>query len=155
MKLLSVLAATAAAAAVAAVLSLPAGAQQKDQSAATISACLRAHGAADAPSGDDALALKQWVAAHPDDPAVGACLPQSKAPAALLGCLRAHGLTPPRNIEQLKPWMVQQGQTAAGTAVLQACGVDMHPPDKAPDPGECGQAKPKPTGDATPLLKRS
>jgi hypothetical protein len=155
MKLLSVLAATAAAAAVAAVLTLPAGAQEKDPSAATISACLRAHGAADAPSGDDALALKQWVAAHSDDPAVAACLPQSKAPAELLACLRAHGLTPPGNIEQLKPWMVQQHDTAAGKAAMQACGVDMHPPDKAPDPGACGQAKPKPSGDATPLLKRS
>jgi hypothetical protein len=148
MKLLSVLAATAAAAAVAAVLTLPAGAQQQDQSAATIAACLRAHGAAGAPSGDDPLALKQWVAAHQDDPAVGACMPQSKAPAALLTCLRAHGLTPPGDIDRLKPWMVQQHDTAAGKAALQACGVDMNPPDK--DPGSCGAGKP---ADAAPVLK--
>jgi hypothetical protein len=155
MKLLSVLAAMAAAAAVAAVLTLPAGAQQKDQSAATITACLRAHGAAGAPSGDDALALKQWVAAHPDDPAVGACLPQSKAPAGLLGCLRAHGLTPPANLMELKPWMVQQDATAAGRTALQACGVDMSPPDKAPDPGTCGASKPARPAGATPVIKGS
>ena len=155
MKLLSVLAATAAAAAVAAVLTLPAGAQQKDQSAATISACLRAHGAAGAPSGDDALALKQWVAAHPDDPAVGTCLPQSKAPSGLMSCLRAHGLTPPANLMELKPWMVQQDGSAAGRAALQACGVDMTPPDKAPDPGTCGADKPAKPAGATPVIKGS
>jgi hypothetical protein len=147
MKLLSVLAATAAAAAVAAVLSLPAGAQQTDESAATIAACLRSHGAADAPSGDDPYALKRWVAAHSDDAAVDACLPQSKAPAQLLSCLRGQGLNPPGDIEQLKPWMAQQDESA-----LHACGVDMTPPDKAPDPGGCGASKP---GDATPVIKRS
>ncbi len=154
MKLLSVLAATAAAAAVAAVLTLPAGADQSaDRSAATVAACLHSHGAADAPSGDDPLALKQWVAAHSDDPAVGACMPRSKAPAALVGCLRSHGLNPPGDVAQLKPWMVQQDSTAAGKAALQACGVDLSPPDTAPDPGTCGTAKPAPPAGATPVIK--
>jgi hypothetical protein len=150
MKLLSVLAATAAAAAVAAALTLPAGAQQNgaDPKAAAIAACLHSHGAADAPSGADALALKQWVAAHSDDPAVGKCLPESKAPDALISCLRAHGLTPPADLMQLKPWMVQQDGTDAGRAALRACGVDMSPPDKAPAP-DCGggAAKPAAPGD--------
>jgi hypothetical protein len=148
MKLLSVIAATAAAAAVAAVLSLPAGAQQTDESAATIAACLRSHGAADAPSADDPYALKRWVGAHSDDAAVGACLPQSKAPAQLLSCLRGQGLNPPGDIQQLKPWMARQDESA-----LHACGVDMHPPDKAPGPGTCG--KPAQPADATPEIKRS
>jgi hypothetical protein len=160
MKLLSVLAATAAAAAVAAVLTLPAGANQAsrpDPKAAAISACLRSHGATDVPSGADALALKQWIAAHPDDPAVGTCLPQSQAPAGLMDCLRAHGLNPPSNLMELKPWMAQQDGTDAGRTALRACGVDMTPPDKgpAPDCGGGGRAKPANPADKQPELSRS
>ncbi len=149
MKLLSVLAATAVAAAVAAALSLPAGAQQggADPASARIAACLHSHGAAGAPSGDDALALKQWVGAHSGDPAVGACLPESKAPSALLSCLRTHGLNPPTDLTRLKPWMVQQDGTDAGRAAMRACGVDMSPPDKAPAP-DCGGGAAKPADPA-------
>jgi hypothetical protein len=147
MKLFSVLAATAAAAAVAAVLTLPAGADQRGDRSADVAACLRSHGAADAPSGDDPLALKQWVGGHADDPAVGACLPESKAPAALVGCLRSHGLNPPGDLNQLKPWMVRQDGSDAGRAALRACGVDLSPPDKAPAP-DCGGGAAKPANPA-------
>jgi hypothetical protein len=128
MKLLTVLAATAVAAAVAAALSISAGASPSaDGQATKIATCLHAHGATGAPSGADALALKQWVAAHADDPAVTACMPQSAAPVGLVGCLRAHGLNPPANLFQLKPWMLRQNATAAGKAVLRACHVNFEP----------------------------
>ena len=42
----------------------------------------------------------------------------------LTACLRAHGLTPPADLEQLKPWLVQQSDVAT----LKACGFD--PPSK-------------------------
>ena len=129
MKLLTVLAATAVAAAVAAALSISAGASPSaDAQATKIATCLNAHGAAGAPSGADALALKQWVAAHADDPAVRACMPQSAAPLGLVACLRAHGLTPPANLFQLKPWMLRQNRTEAGKAVLRTCKVSFEPP---------------------------
>jgi hypothetical protein len=75
------------------------------------------------------------------------------APADLLACLRAHGLTPPSDPMQLKPWMAQQDGTAAGRTALRACGVDMRPPDKGPDPGGCGGAsKPAQPADKAPEL---
>jgi hypothetical protein len=131
MKLLTVLAATAAAAAVAAALSISAGADPSAGDEATkLATCLRARSAADAPSGADALALKQWLAAHADNAAVTACNPKSDSPATLVSCLRAHGLNPPDNF-QLKPWMVRQARTGAGKAALNACGVDFNPPRTA------------------------
>jgi hypothetical protein len=132
MKLLTVLAATAVAAAAAAAISIPAGANPSAGDNATkIAACLRAHGAAGAPAGGDPRALKQWVAAHPSDAAVKPCLPQASPPTELLSCLRAHGLTPPANLFQLKPWMVRQAGTAAGKAKLHACRVDFDRPTAA------------------------
>jgi hypothetical protein len=131
MKLLTVLAATAVAAAVAAALSISAGADPSAGDQATkLANCLHAHGAADAPSGADPLALKQWVAANADNPAVAACNPGSRGPAELVSCLRAHGLNPPANLDQLKPWMVRQAGTDAGKAALHACGVDVGAPQK-------------------------
>jgi hypothetical protein len=128
MKLLTVLAATAVAAAVAAALSISAGASPSaDGQATKIATCLRAHGAAGAPSGADAFALKQWVATHGGDSAVTACLPQSAAPPGLVACLRAHGLNPPANLFQLKPWMLRQNGTQAGKAVLHACDMNFEP----------------------------
>ena len=162
MKLLTVLAATAVAAAVAAALSITAGAAPSAGDQATkIATCLRAHGAAGAPSGADALALKQWVGTHADDAAVAACMPRSAPPPGLLACLRSHGLNPPANLFRLKPWMVRQAGTAAGKAALSACGVnfDQQPQKAITDKArakaaDCGggaavPAK-KPGGDATP-----
>lgn len=132
MKLLTVLAATAAAAAVAAALSIPAGADRSAGDEATkLATCLHAHGVTDAPSGTDALALKQWLAAHADNAGVKACEPDSAAPTELVSCLRAHGLNPPDNVFQLKPWMARQAGTDDGKAALNACGVDFNPPQSA------------------------
>jgi hypothetical protein len=143
MKLLTVLAATAVAAAVAAALSIPAGAgQSADGQATKLANCLHAHGVSDAPSVTDAFALKRWIATHASSAAVAACVPQAAAPAGLLSCLRAHGLNPPDNLFQLKPWMVRQAGTDAGKAVLKACHVSFDAPqgggmDKAPA-NDCG-----------------
>jgi hypothetical protein len=141
MKLFSVLAATAAAAAVAAALSLPAGADQSsDRTATALAACLHAHGAADAPSGDDAIALKQWLGAHQDDAAVKACSPQG--PDKLVACLRSHGLNPPADLSALKPWLVQQSSTDSGRATLHACGADVGRDAPAKPPADCGGGAP-------------
>jgi hypothetical protein len=129
MKLLSVLAATAVAAALAAALSITAGAAPRAGDAATkLATCLHAHDAIHAPSGSDPLALKRWLGGHADNAAVTACNPSSGSPAALVSCLRAHGLNPPGNVFQLKPWMAQQTATAAAKAALNACGVDVSAP---------------------------
>jgi hypothetical protein len=153
MKLLTVLAATAVAAAVAAALSISAGASPRaDAQATKIATCLHAHGAAGGPSGADARALKQWVAAHADDPAVTACMPQSAAPPGLVACLRAHGLNPPANLFQLKPWMLRQNGTDAGKTVLRACHVNFEPAQKTQTLKGCGGGAParKPDDGAKP-----
>jgi hypothetical protein len=147
MKLLTVLAASAAAAAVAAALSLPAGADSGPRArkvsitvsggssgvknSADLASCLQAHGATGLPDVRDPMAMKQWMIAHQDDAAVKACTP---GPDELLTCLKSKGLNPPTSLTDLKPWMLQQMQTAAGKAVLQACGVNPDPPqdDKTP-----------------------
>jgi hypothetical protein len=132
MKLLAVLAATAVAAAVAAALTIPAGADESPDAAATkIVTCLRAHGA-DIAADADPLAVKTWLASHSEDAAVNACVPEASAPADLVACLRSHGLNPPSSLFELKPWMAQQNDTDAGKAALRACGVDMNPPEQAP-----------------------
>jgi hypothetical protein len=132
MKLLTVLAATAVFAAVAAALSIPAGADQSAGDAATkLATCLHARGVTDAPSGTDALALKRWLATHAESAGVAACHPQSAAPTGLVSCLRAHGLNPPDNLFQLKPWMVRQAGTDAGKAALSACRVGFDAPQGA------------------------
>ena len=57
---------------------------------------------------------------------------------------------------QLKPWMAQQDGTGAGRAAMRACGVDMRPPEKGPDPGTCsGAGKPAAPADKAPELSRS
>ena len=146
MKLLTVLAATAAAAAVAAAITIPAGADSGAGNDATkIATCLHAHGATDAPSGGDALALKQWLAAHADNAGVKACVPEAAAPDELMSCLRTHGLNPPGNLFQLKPWMLRQAGTDAGKAVLKTCGVDFNPPQSA-DTGKDAPTKPNDCG---------
>jgi hypothetical protein len=131
MKLLTVLAATATAATVAAALTIPAGADESpDATAVKIATCLRSHGA-DLAADADGLAVKTWAASHAEDPAVKACMPDAASPPELAACLRAHGLNPPANLFDLKPWVLQQRETDAGKAALHACGVDMRPPEKA------------------------
>jgi hypothetical protein len=133
MKLLTILAATAAAAAVAAAISIPASADRSGGEDATkLATCLHAHGATATPSGEDPMALKQWVGATPDDAAVKACVPGVVAPTELMSCLRAHGLNPPDNLFDLKPWMARQAGTDAGKAALSACGMDFNPPERTP-----------------------
>lgn len=142
MKILTVLAATAVAAAVTAAFSIPAGADRGTGETATkLATCLHDHGAAGAPSGADAFALKRWVADNAASSAVKACVPEAAAPTELLSCLRAHGLNPPANLIQLKPWMLRQSGTDAGKAALGACGVDFdrRPAEKElPKRGDCG-----------------
>jgi hypothetical protein len=114
---------------VAAAISLPAGANTSAGDKATkLATCLRSHGAADAPSGADPLALKRWLATHADSSAVTACNPESAGPTELISCLRAHGLNPPSNLFQLKPWMLRQSGTSAGKATLAACHVAFDAP---------------------------
>jgi hypothetical protein len=149
MKLLTVIAATAAAAAVAAALTTPAGADRSAGDKATgIATCLHAHGAADAPSGTDGLALKQWMAAHADSTAIKTCMPEASGPTELLACLRAHGLTPPGNVMQLKPWMIRESGSATGKATLAACGVNFDQPRSSGGPKKA-PASAKDCGGAT------
>jgi hypothetical protein len=141
MKILTVLAATAVAAAVAAAFSIPAGADRGSADDATkLASCLHARGAAGAPSGADAFALKKWVAANAGSAAVKACVPEAAPPTELLSCLRAHGLNPPSNLFQLKQWMLRQAGTDAGKAAMKPCGVDFdrRPTEKElPKKGDC------------------
>jgi hypothetical protein len=158
-RLASIIAATAAAAAVAAAISLPAGADSRARASAsdelaTFTSCLRAHGVA-IPAGLEPVALKLWMRDHEDSAgfqtAVNACDPKpggptkapGPAPEELVACLREHGLTAPATIDELKPWMAQQGDAGAGKAALSACGVDSRPVDKAPgNGGGCAGDKP-------------
>jgi hypothetical protein len=157
-RLASIIAATAAAAAVAAAISLPAGADSAPDEFATFTSCLRAHGLA-IPAGLDPMASKMWLHAHEGSASfqtdIDACDPKpakssGPAPEELVACLRDHGLTPPASIDELKPWMAQQTDTAAGKAALSACGVNSHPVSKAPGHGGCGDDKPADAAKAKP-----
>jgi hypothetical protein len=128
----AIIAATAAAAAVAAAISLPAGADENTPSPDTqFVACLRSHGAA-IPADTQGAAIKTWLVAHPDaESALKACAPDERqgapAPEQLTSCLRDHGLQPPSNIDELKPWLGSQSETDAGKAAMTACGIDTRP----------------------------
>jgi hypothetical protein len=149
-RLLTIVAATAVAAAIAAAITIPAGADDTpNDNGAQINACLRTHGA-DVPADLRGLALKQWIAAHMSDPAIAACMPAEPttkpAPEKLIRCLRDHGLNPPSNIEDLKPYMASQEDTQAGREALTVCGIGTA--TKAA-PGDCGAAKgPDPQAEA-------
>src|SRR3954453_18975834 len=148
-RFLTTVAATAAAAAVAAAITLPAGASDEPVAKdAKQVACLRDHGLA-IPADTTGDAIKTWLLAHDGvEDAVAACRPHNAGGdvkvADLTACLRAHGLNPPADLEQLKPWIAQQG----GDAGLAACGVDFsRKEDRGDKPaGPC--AAPEPAADA-------
>jgi hypothetical protein len=144
-----------AATAVAAAITIPAVADSGSppDELATFATCLRAHGIP-IPANLEGVAIKEWVGAHRDtaglDDAFKACDPKPRqgpkdggpGPEELRACLTAKGLNPPTGLDELKPWVLQQSQTAAGKATLQACGFagaeDTH---AVPDAGGCGADK--------------
>lgn len=150
-RLLTIVAATA----VAAAITIPALADSGSPSdeLATFATCLRAHRVA-VPADLEGVAIKEWIAAHPDaaglDSAFKACDPHSRqdrkddgpGPEELRACLTGKGLNPPASLDALKPWMLQQSQTAAGNDALKACGFagveEKHPVE---DGGPCGANK--------------
>jgi hypothetical protein len=148
-RFLTIIAATA----VAAAITIPAVADSggsPDDELATFATCLRAHGVA-VPTDLQGVAIKQWVGDHQDiagmQAAFKACDPHpsqgekadSQAPEKLVACLRDKGLQPPANLNDLKPWILGQSETAAGKSALNACGLQ--PPEDKPateDAGPCG-----------------
>ena len=146
-RLLTVLAATAASAAVTAAITLPAGASDEptpNKDAKQVS-CLRAHGL-DIPADTTGDAIKGWLLAHDGvEDAIAACRPHNAGNdvkvSELTACLRAQGLNPPGDVEQLKPWIAQH----ADDAQLEACGFDTPPlkEDHGDKPaGPCSAAEP-------------
>ena len=153
-RFITIVAATVAAAAI----TIPAGAndEPKADGEATFLSCLRAHGL-DIPADTQGVDAKMWIRARADDPAVQdalkACQPRGVVPTELIACLRAHGLNPPTAIDQLKPWLAQQGQSAA----LTACGIDGRPDETKKPDGGCGAGQPAPKADTSarrPVLAR-
>jgi hypothetical protein len=144
-RFLTIVAATAAAAAVAAAISLPAGASDEPTTKdAKQVLCLRDHGLA-IPADTTGDAIKTWLLAHDGvDAAVDACRPHDAGNdvkvTELTACLRAHGLNPPADIEQLKPWIAEH----ADEAILNACGLDLpRKEDHGDKPaGPCGGPEP-------------
>ena len=150
-RFLTIIAATA----VAAAITIPAVADNGSPAdeLATFATCMRAHGVP-VPTDLEGVAIKQWVGDHEDaeglKAAFQACDPHpnqgdkadSAAPQELVACLRAKGLQPPANVSELKPWILQQSQTAAGNTALKACGF-AGPEEKhaVEDGGTCGAAK--------------
>jgi hypothetical protein len=150
-RFLTILAATAVAAAVTipAVADNGSPADELD----TFATCLRAHDIP-IPADLEGVAIKQWVGDHQDiagmEAAFGACDPHPgdvekadhAAPQQLVACLRTKGLEPPASLDDLKPWILQQSQTAAGKEALNACGF-AGPDEKRAvgDGGACGAAK--------------
>ncbi len=150
-RMLTIIAATA----VAAAITIPALADSGSppDELATFATCLRAHGVA-IPADLEGVAIKQWIGAHPDaaglDSAFKACDPNPRqgrkddgpGPDELRACMTGKGLNPPAGLDTLKPWVLQQSQTAAGSAALKECGFagveEKHP---AEDDGPCGADK--------------
>ena len=152
-RFLTIIAATA----VAAAITIPAIADNGSPSdeLATFATCMRAHGVP-IPADLKGVAIKEWIAAHRDtaglDDAFKACDPNppqgakdgGPGPEELRACLTGKGLNPPVSLDDLKPWVLQQLQTAAGKDALNACGFagveDKHPVE---DGGNCGADKPQ------------
>jgi hypothetical protein len=145
-----------AATAVAAAITIPAVADRgsaRDE-LGTFATCLRSLGIP-IPPDLEGVAIKEWVGAHQDTPGLEAAFqacdpnpPQGKpdagAPEELLACLRNKGLEPPTDMDKLKPWILQQSETADGKAALGSCGFDGPDAEKkqpAEDGGACGAAK--------------
>ena len=144
-----------AATAVAAAITIPAVADSGSPSdeLETFATCLRTHGIA-IPADLHGVAIKEWVGAHQDtaglEAAFEACDPHpdkvdkadNAAPEKLVACLRTKGLEPPAGIEDLKPWIIQQSQTATGKEALNACGfAGVEEKPVVEDGGPCGDAK--------------
>ena len=152
-RFLTIIAATA----VAAAITIPAVADNGSPSDEidTFATCLRTHGIP-IPADLEGGAIKEWVGAHRDtaglDDAFKACDPNppkgakdgGPGPEELRACLTAKGLNPPARLDELKPWILQQSQTAAGKDTLKACGFagveDRHAVE---DGGTCGPDKPQ------------
>ncbi|WP_028066385.1 hypothetical protein [Solirubrobacter soli] len=139
-----------AATAVAAAITIPAVADSGSPSdeLATFATCMRAHGVA-IPADLEGVAIKQWIGDHQDaagmQDAFKACDPNPRqgdkadnaSPEELVACLRAKGLQPPANVNDLKPWVLQQFETDAGKTALNACGLAA-PGEKPAEDGPCG-----------------
>jgi hypothetical protein len=163
-RFLTVVAATA----VAAAITIPAVADSGSPSdeLGTFATCLRSHGIP-VPTDLEGVAIKQWVGEHPDTPgldaAFQACDPNPQgdkadaaAPQELVACLRNKGLTPPANLNDLKPWVLDQFKSESGKAALNACGLAA--PEEKPaggedkkrtDAGPCGEDKAQPAAKAS------
>ena len=146
-RFLTIIAATAVAAAV----TIPAVADSQSPPDETLS-CLRAHGIP-VSAGLEGAAAKQWIGAHPGTPgledAFDHCAPEGPrqsgaGPEELRTCLAGKGLTPPASLDALKPWLMQQSQTAAGKATLNACGfAGVEEKHVAEGDGPCGADHPR------------
>jgi hypothetical protein len=150
-RFLTIIAATAVAAAIT-IPALADGGSPPDE-LDTFATCLRAHGIP-IPAELEGVAIKEWVGAHRDtaglDDAFRACDPKPSqaqkddgpAPAQLRACLTGKGLNPPTGLDELKPWILRQSETAAGNAALKACGFGgVEDKPRVEDGGPCGAAK--------------
>ena len=145
-RFLTIIAATAVAAAVTIPALADDGSPSSDGPAA-FETCLRAHGIP-VPAGLEGRAFKEWIGAHPDtaglEAAFEACDPQAgkpsdQGPKELRTCLASKGLTPPADLDALKPWVLQQSQTSAGNEARKACGfAGVETKRAAEDAGPCG-----------------
>jgi hypothetical protein len=175
---LTLIAAATAAVAAIAVVALPAigdsGKTGTDHSpdVGDFAACLATHGLPGAPT--TAPELKQWLAGkETQDPravqaAIDACkpyLPEDSAPgpdpAAIIACVRSHGIDAPTAPADFKRWLGEQqpGRSKAVDDALVACKIAQAPHDNADNPGkpDCGAptdkppaAKPETPGDTNP-----
>jgi hypothetical protein len=150
-RFLTIIAATAVAAAVAIPAVADSGSPSTD-GAAAFESCLRAHGIG-VPADLEGRAFKEWIGAHPDTPGLDAAFEacgaagaksSAAAPEELRACLAGKGLTAPTTIEEFKPWIEQQLNTAAGKQALTACGFggveDKHVDERG---GPCGGDQPQ------------
>ena len=149
-RFLTIIAATAVAAAV----TIPALADSGSPSdEGTFATCLRAHGIP-IPAGLEGGAVKQWIGAHPDtaglEDAFKGCDArgrQGRPTRRRRNCARAwpaRGSTPPTSLDELKPWVLQQSQTAAGKDALKACGFGgVEEKHVVEADGPCGADKPR------------
>jgi hypothetical protein len=104
-----------------------------------IGQCLRDHGVAvPALTGEQ---LDTWLKHHEPPLAAGRACKQALAPEAskaagvdVTACLRAHGVTPPQAIDDLKRWILAHKDEAAVADAMKQC--DMGPPPSCGDKDE-------------------